>query len=94
VNYLILGLVLLILLLAIALAIAVKTAQGRKVRELEAELDAARREAQKAVEYHEKKEEIQAHAEEQKEALHTGDTITDFNNALRLLHDTGKNRNS
>jgi predicted Holliday junction resolvase-like endonuclease len=96
VNYFILGLFLLILILVIVLSIAVKTAlsRGRKARELEAELEAAQREAQKTAEYHHKKEEIQNHAEEQKETLHTGDTIADFNNSLRLLHDTSKNRRS
>jgi predicted Holliday junction resolvase-like endonuclease len=89
-NYLILGMILLIVLLIIALAIAIKIAQGRKVQELEAELKTARQEAQKTAEYHGKKEEIQNHAEEQKDTLHTGDDNTDFNNSLKLLHHARK----
>jgi type II secretory pathway pseudopilin PulG len=89
-NYLILGMMILIILLAIALAIAVKIAQGQKTKELEANLETARREAQKTADYHEKKEEIQNHAKEQKETLHTGDTTADFNHTLELLHNARK----
>jgi flagellar biosynthesis/type III secretory pathway M-ring protein FliF/YscJ len=84
-SYFVLGLVILVVLLIIALAVAVKVAQSRG-QDLKEALDTAR----KTVEYHEKKEEIQKHADEQKASLHTGDPAADFRHTLDVLHNAGK----
>jgi len=95
-TYIVLTLSGFILLLIGALAIAVKTARtrGHRVKGLEAELESARNDLRRQGEYQKLKEEAQHNADTKKETLHTGDSTTDFNNSLDLLHGAGKNRGS
>jgi predicted Holliday junction resolvase-like endonuclease len=94
VSYAVLGVIVLIILLIIILVIAVKVSlsRGRKVKELEGALEAAQTERRRQGEYQHKKEEAQHHADEKKETLHTGNTVTDFDNSIGVLHGASKNR--
>jgi NAD/NADP transhydrogenase alpha subunit len=70
------------------LVICAKVAAARKkeIKELATAFVAAKEELRRLGKYYAKKEEAERNAEGKKETLHTGDTVVDFDNSLKLLH--------
>ena len=97
--YLILFLILAIAVLVIGIIVSSKRAKAgeEKLKEAEKNLKSTRDELRRIVQYQAKREEVQNHAEETKETLHTGNTDNNFANSLGVLHGesrNGRNNNS
>jgi predicted Holliday junction resolvase-like endonuclease len=87
----------LLLVLFILIKLLKKAKDEIKVKEASLKKETVAREAAEAEvtrlnTFMKKKEEAQKNADAKKETLHTGDSQSDFNNSLSVLHGAGKNR--